>query len=486
MNLPRACCAACFALLLGWTGCGSDAEDAPSRPEPDASVPTDALGEIPPGDAGDAVEDTAEASVDAPASDVSDASDDTTTDVANDVVDATAPSCSDGVQNGSEQGVDCGGTCLPCAPVFSDREIGIRYHSLVGSPDVFGATFINDYHLGNNRNTAISQMQAMVDQGVTVIHTTIWPAGGPPASWGSHFPLSQQELENLGALVQDVRGIRSAADGHAPRLYLSLLDGGDSQFKTVQVNNVFPIAAGGSRDGGQFLEAWRQTIHDIVDTVGPIRHADGTPVLQRMYLGGEIMLHADGSSPYDGPAGWVLQWFLTHTIPELFSACEAADIVPNTYLFAWPITASKIMDGSWLDITDETMQWWGAALPSYVPERVDISTYTGDHNIPDYTSNQRARILATADAMDQLVNKHFGAAGRPYAFVEAHYYQVEADHPSARQEAFNTYRDMMNPAHPDHHEHFAGVHVWPYPYSIQGGPNENGAAPPFDFSDMVE
>lgn len=29
--------------------------------------------------------------------------------------DAAAPSCTDGLQNGSETGIDCGGTCLPCA-----------------------------------------------------------------------------------------------------------------------------------------------------------------------------------------------------------------------------------------------------------------------------------------------------------------------------------------------------------------------------------
>jgi hypothetical protein len=461
-------------------GCGSDSSDSSHSTPPDAAMQTDA---------NDAATPDADADADAdavpdvqPDADSPDAPSDVVADVA---PDAPQPTCLDGIQNGSEEGVDCGGPCPPCPPFFSDEEIGIRYHALQGAPTLFAATFINDYHLGNTRDTAVAQMQAMVDQGVTVIHTTIWPAGGSPSSWGSHFPLSQQELDNLATFVTDVREIRSTVDGHAPRLYLSLLDGSDSQFKTVQVNNVFPIAGGGARTGTQFLEAWSTTIHDIVDTVGPIRHVDGTPVLQRMYLGGEIMLNADGSSPYDGPAGWVLQWFLTNMIPEFFSACEAADIVPNTYLFAWPIQASKILDGSWLDITASTMQWWATALPAYTPDRIDISAYTGDHSIPDYTADQRQRILATASAMDDLVEQFFGPAGRDYTFVEAHYYQVEADHPSVRAEAFATYRDMMDPSQPDHHPHFRGVHVWPYPYSIQGGPNDNGASPPFDFSAMV-
>jgi hypothetical protein len=87
--------------------------------------------------------------------------------------------------------------------------------------------------------------------------------------------------------------------------------------------------------------------------------------------------------------------------------------------------------------------------------------------------------------MDALMTQVFGPGGRDYAFVEAHYYHVETDHPAVRKEAFNTYRDMMDPGHADYHPRFRGVHVWPFPYSIKGGPNENGAAPPFDFSEMV-
>jgi len=199
-----------------------------------------------------------------------------------------------------------------------------------------------------------------------------------------------------------------------------------------------------------------------------------------------LMLHANGSSPYDGPAGWILQWFLTNMVPELWSACTSAGILPNTYFFAWPIQANKILDGTWLDIVATTMQWWASALPAYLPDRIDMSVYTGDHSIPDYTSDQRIRILATANQMDALMGQFFGPSGRDYAFVEAHYYHVEKDHPAVRKEAFNTYRDMMNPSHEDHHPLFRGVHVWPFPYSIKGGPNENGAAPPFDFSELVQ
>ena len=476
---------AAVTLLLLTCACGSDA----SGPGPSA-LPSDAATDT----ATDSPQDAAPADANADAAvdgnaDASDGASDAPLDGAHDAApessDAPAGDCFDQVQNGAEEGIDCGGPCPPCPPVFSDREIGIRYHALEGAPVLFDAAFVNDYHLGSHRDTAIAQMQAMVDQGVTVIHTTIWPAGAAPSSWGSHFPVSQQELDNLATFARDVRELRSSVDGHAPRLQLSLLDGGDSQFKTVQVNNMFPVAGGGSRDGGQFLDAWRETIHGVVNAVAPIQYVDGTPVLQRLYLGGEIMLHADGSSPYDGAAGWVLQWFLTNMVPELWSACEPTGIAPSTYLFAWPIEASKILDASWLDITASTIQWWASTLPAYVPDRIDVSVYTGDHSAPDYTADQRARILATADGLDQLMTQFFGAAGRDYAFVEAHYYQVEADHPAARSEAFHTYRDMMTPSHADHHPHFRGVHVWPYPYSIQGGQNVNGAAPPFDFSALL-
>ncbi len=390
--------------------------------------------------------------------------------------------CDEGFEGDPQTGCEPAG---PPPPVFSDLEIGVRYHSLVGSPSLFGATFINDYHLGDNRVTAIGQMQEMVDQGATLIHLTIWPAGGPPSSWGSHFPLSEQELDNLADFVSDVRDVRSESTGIAPRLHISLLDGGDSQFKTVEENDVFPIAAGGSRDGTEFLAAWRKTIDDLIDRVSPIRYVDDTPVVQRIYLGGELMLHENGSSPYDGAAGWVLQWFLTNTFPHFWDACEAAGIEPSTYFFAWPIVAEKIFDGSWLDIVESTLTWWQNNLADYVPDRLDISVYTGDHSIPDYTADQRLRILATAAALDDLTTRVFGPAGRDYAFVEAHYYHVEADHPNVRQEAFGTYRDMMDPGHADHHPRFRGVHFWPYPYSILGGPNVNGAAPPFDIELLV-
>ncbi len=430
-------------------------------------------------------ESDADADADSDADSDSDADADSDADSDADGGDAALPSCTDGVRNGAEEGVDCGGPCPSCVPVFADHEVGVRYHSLVGAPDAFGATFVNDYHLGDNRAIAVGQMQAMVDGGVSVIHLTIWPAGGPPASWGSHFPLSGQEIANLASFVADVRGLRSATTGNAPRLHLSLLDAGDSGYKTQQVNDVFPIAAGGSRDGGQFLEAWRQTIRDIVDAVEPIRHGDGTPVLERIYLGGEVVLREDGSSPYDGPAGWVLQWTLVNLFPDFWDACRDAGIEPSTYLFASPIVTRRILDGSWLEAVESTLRWWAAALPDHQPDRVDVSVYTGDHSVPDYTADQRERILVTADGLDRLTTRLFGPAGRDYAFVEAHYYCVEADHPDAREEAFGTYRDMLDPGHPDHHPRFRGTHVWPYPYSIGGGPNVNGAAPPFDLSAMV-
>ncbi len=378
--------------------------------------------------------------------------------------------------------------CVPIEapdPQFADLEIGARYHSLEGSPSVFMATFINDYHLDDNRDRAIDQMQEMVDSGINLIHLTIWPAGGPPHSWGSQFPLSEQELDNVEDFVRDVRELRSATTGIAPQLHISLLDGGDSQFKTVQENDVFPIAGGGHRDGAEFLDTWRQLIDDLLGRVGPILHDDGSPVVQRMYLGGELMLYEDGSSPYDGPAGWTLQWFLTNIFPHFWDACEAADITPSTYFFAWPVVVSQIFDGSWLDIVASTLTWWQENLPAHVPDRLDISIYTGDHNIPDYTDDQRQRILAAASGLDALVVDIFGPQGVDYAIVEAHYYDVEEDHPAVREEAFGTYRDMMDPTHPDHHPRFRGVHFWPYPYSIDGGPNENGAAPPFDVEALI-
>ncbi len=378
--------------------------------------------------------------------------------------------------------------CVPVAtpdPLFASHEIGVRYHSLEGSPAVFQATFLNDYHVGTNRADAIDQMQEMVDSGITLIHLTIWPAGAPPHSWGSHFPLSTQELDNLEAFVEDVGALRSADTGVAPMLHISLLDGGDSQFKTVQQNDVFPIAGGGHRDGTQFLATWRQLIDDVVDRVGDIRHDDDSPVVQRMYLGGELMLREDGSSPYDGPAGWTLQWFLTNTFPHFWDSLEAVEIVPSTYFFAWPVVASQIFDGSWLDIVASTLTWWQANLPGRVPDRLDISVYTGDHSVPDYTAQQRQRILAAAAGIDDLMVDLFGPQGMDYAFVEVHYYDVEEDHPEVRAEAFGTYRDMMDPDHPEHRPRFRGVHFWPYPYSIQGGLNENGAAPPFDIDALL-
>ncbi|MFD0965135.1 M43 family zinc metalloprotease [Pseudofulvibacter geojedonensis] len=39
----------------------------------------------------------------------------------------TAPTCSDGIQNGDETGVDCGGSCAPCQPTCSDVKLRLKF-----------------------------------------------------------------------------------------------------------------------------------------------------------------------------------------------------------------------------------------------------------------------------------------------------------------------------------------------------------------------
>lgn len=80
----------------------------------------------------------------------------------NDNVIEPEPTCSDGIQNGDEEGIDCGGSCPPCDQVVLDFSGTFVQEDQVGRPGI--ALMYITYGLRDDFNTTIpSEMDTFID-----------------------------------------------------------------------------------------------------------------------------------------------------------------------------------------------------------------------------------------------------------------------------------------------------------------------------------
>ncbi len=301
------------------------------------------------------------------------------------------PDCS-GAQCGSD---GCGGVCGTCQgeavcsasrkcvavtyPV-SGHEIGIDYHAT--GPDFLQDCFLTRYHDQGVRGLVQSQLAGMAASGATVISTRIWmvqePGGTNPETWRHHFPLSSQEITDIRTYAQDV-----ASTGM--KLYLVFLYLGCADYHRGSPDQTLGWC---NLSANEFVSRAQQSISAVLQAVSDIYLPNGLPVVERVFLDGEVMT-ASGTG--DQATQWEKanqRWFLKDTglLPWFWDQVRRAGMIP-TYYFLANGQEDSVLDTTYVDANfpalngHRSMYWIYRTLKFVqdnnlpIPDRIDFSTY---------------------------------------------------------------------------------------------------------------
>ncbi|MDP3157403.1 MAG: cellulase family glycosylhydrolase [Archangium sp.] len=133
----------------------------------------------------------------------------------------TPPSCTDGARNGTETGVDCGGSCAACVPTTSCTD-GARNGNETGV-DCGGSC---------KACTAPSACTEGVFEAETAFHSTGGPTSGGWNLWSNGYLQTTSSITGVSSLIVSARG--SSAGGVWPRMTVSV---GGRVLGTVTVSN---------------------------------------------------------------------------------------------------------------------------------------------------------------------------------------------------------------------------------------------------------
>ncbi len=295
-------------------------------------------------------------------------------------------------------------------------DVGVDYHAI--SPDFTKTSFLTIYHQPEIRAEVRRQISNMAERGATVISTRIWLVVSPGRpdhgeTWRAHFPLSEQEAKNLRQYAQDVAAV-STSRGTSLRLDLCFLWLGSARY-----SDGTPETGLGSMNlpAEEFTRRVRLSVDRLIDAVKDIRGKDGTLVVHRLYLDGEV--NTFGRKNQD--------WFLIQHYPDFVTRVKAAGFEPSLY-FIVVQTAEKAMDNAYRDSHYPALHGRRPMFHVYrtlkfmvdhqlpIPSRIDFSCY--------FTANEQwsesqvlTRILDDADAALADLGIH-----APYGFAETYYY----------------------------------------------------------------
>lgn len=302
---------------------------------------------------------------------------------------------------------------------ISGYDVGVDYHA-TGS-DFVSSAFITQYHLPAVRQTVLTQLQGMVDRGATVVSTRVWfvnepgEALGPQDAWRATFPMSDQEQANLRLYAQDVAKLVGSG-GNRPRLDIGMLWLGAADYTRGDLVSGLgwtPLTP------SVFTTRVEQTTDKLLDAVTNVLRPDGIPVVQTIYMEGEVMIGAKANQ----------DWFLTTHYPRFVSRVSAAGFTPAVYFLAAASLNDQPLTPGYIDATypilngHRTMYWIyrsakfmvDSGLP--LPQRIDFSCYTDPAAgpMPDILD----RVLNDADAtLPSLGASNVYGAAETYYFLD--------------------------------------------------------------------
>jgi hypothetical protein len=301
---------------------------------------------------------------------------------------------------------------------ISGYDVGVDYHA-TGS-DFIHTAFITQYHLPNVRQAVLTQLQGMADRGATLISTRIWFVTEPGTTnfgdaWRATFPMSDQEQANLHAYAQDVAKIIGSG-GNRPRLVLCMLWLGAADYTRGDLINGLGFTP---LTPDVFTSRVEQTTDKLLDAVTGVLRPDGVPVVETIYMEGEVMIGAKANQ----------EWFLTNHYPRFVSRVSAAGFQPAVYFLAAASLNDQPLTPGYVDANlpilngHRTMYWIYRSMKFMsdsellLPPRIDFSCYTDPAAgpMPDILQ----RVLDDADATLPSLGaaKSYGAA-ETYYFLD--------------------------------------------------------------------
>jgi len=296
-------------------------------------------------------------------------------------------------------------------------DVGVDYHAT--GADFLHTAFITTYDQSAVRQSVLSQLQAMADRGATVISTRIWLVTEPGTSnlgetWRATFPLADQEQTNLHTYAQDVAAIRGSG-GNRLRLDICLLwlGAADYTMGTPSTGLGFtPVT------GDVFTSRLQTTTDKVLAAVTGVNRPDGVPVVDIIYLNGEVMIGAKANE----------DWFMTTHYPRFVSVVKQAGFTPAIYFIVGD-TQDDVLQNDYVDVdypilnNHRSMFWvyrtmkfmYDQGLP--IPARIDFSYYVPSTGAtyPDLLT----RVLDDADAtLPSLGSAQSYGAAEAFYFVD--------------------------------------------------------------------
>jgi len=330
-------------------------------------------------------------------------------------------------------------------------EVGVDYHAY--GEDFLHTAFITMYHKPEVRQEVRRQLQGIADRGATIICTNIWFVNEPGTTdfgetYRVTFPMSDQEQANLHAYAQDV-AIVVGHGGNRLRLDIALRWLGSADYLRGS-----PTTGLGWEKitASEFTARLESTTDRVIKAVSNVVRPDGVPVVDTIYLDGEVMIGAKANQ----------EWFLLMHYPRFVSQVSKAGFQPSVY-FIVETNQTRVFDDDYVDELYSaldghiSMFWMYRSLRFmvdnglYIPSRIDFSCFF-QPSAP--YSHLLERILDDADATLTSLG-----APRLYGVAETHYYidenerlvvgqafsEVALKYPSLRRVCFWTTPDGGGP-----------------------------------------
>jgi hypothetical protein len=344
--------------------------------------------------------------------------------------------------------------------------VGVDYHAY--DTDFLHTAFITIYDQPSVRQTVRTQLQGMADRAASTISTRIWFVTEPGTSnfgetWRATFPMTDQEAANLHSYAQDVATVQGSG-GNRLRLDLCFLwlGAADYTMGTPSTGLGFtPIT------GTVFTSRLQTTTDKVLAAVSGVNRPDGVPVVDIIYLNGEVMVGAKNNE----------DWFMTTHYPRFVSVVKQAGFTPATY-FIVADSEAHVLQNDYVDVqypildNHRSMFWVYRTMRFMVdnglplPARIDFSYY-----VPLVSSTYPQLLTRVLDDADATLPS-LGAA-QSYAAAETFYF-LDSTQRNQFGQAFASEAALIPRLH--------SVTFWTTP---DGGGSGINVAYPFAFEDYL-
>ena len=235
-------------------------------------------------------------------------------------------------------------------------------------------------------------------------------------TWRATFPMTDQEQTNLHLYAQDVAAVQGSG-GNRLRLDLGMLWLGAADYTRGTPATGLgwtPVT------GAVFTNRVNATTIKLLAAVTGVSRPDGVPVVETIYLNGEVMIGAKANE----------DWFMTALYPRFVSAVTQAGFTPSVYFIVADsqdhVLQNDYVDAQYPVLNNHRSMFWVYRTMRFmadngllIPVRTDFSYYVPSSGAT-YTQ-LLTRVLDDADATLPTLG-----AVQSYALAETYYFADDA------------------------------------------------------------